>query len=70
MIIADDLNNRIRKVDVNTGVVTTIAGSGRSDFSGDGMLATIASLNSPQSVAIDINGNIFIMTLAIIVSVK
>lgn len=60
MIIADDLNNRIRKVDVNTGVVTTIAGSGRSDFSGDGMLATIASLNSPQSVAIDINGNIFI----------
>jgi sugar lactone lactonase YvrE len=60
MIIADDLNNRVRKVDVNTGIVTTIAGSGRSDFSGDGAIATAASLNSPQSVTIDTNGNIFI----------
>lgn len=60
LFIADDLNNRVRRVDVNTGVITTVAGTGRADFSGDGSLAVGASLNAPESVAIDSKGNLFI----------
>lgn len=60
LFIADDLNNRIRRVDANTAVITTVAGNGRADFSGDGALAVGASLNAPESVAIDSKGNLFI----------
>lgn len=55
--IADYNNNRIRKIDVSTGNISTVAGGSSG---GDGGLATAASLNQPKSVAIDSNGNIFI----------
>jgi sugar lactone lactonase YvrE len=57
--IADQYHHIIRKVDKN-GVITTIAGRRFGAFSGDGGLATEAVLNSPQGVAVDKNGNIFI----------
>lgn len=57
--IADFANNRIRKVDTN-GVITTIAGNGTAGFSGDGGSATIANLNGPYGVAVDLAGNIYI----------
>lgn len=58
--IADSHNNRIRKVDATTQVITTIAGDGVADISGDGFQAINARLNRPNSVALDANGNIYI----------
>ncbi len=60
MFIADWLNNRIRKVDAATGIITTIAGNGNPGFSGDGGPATAAALNSPYRVALDKAGNFYI----------
>jgi sugar lactone lactonase YvrE len=57
--IADHNNNRIRRVDTN-GVITTVAGTGREGYSGDGAPATKAALNWPEKVALDREGNLFI----------
>lgn len=57
--IADTDNHRIRKVATN-GVITTIAGNGTGSFSGDGGLATSATLNGPGHVALDGSGNLYI----------
>lgn len=46
-------NARIRKVDAMTGIISTIAGNGNPGFSGDGGLATLASINGAQSIAVD-----------------
>jgi sugar lactone lactonase YvrE len=59
LYVADAGNNVIRKIDSN-GIVTTIAGNGALGYSGDGLPATSAQLNSPTSVAVDKHGNIFI----------
>ena len=56
--IADSNNNRIRKVTVSTGIITTIAGTGSTTYSGDNGAATSATLNYPHGVAIDASGRI------------
>ena len=61
MYIADTLNNRIRMVTTLTGIITTVAGTGSSGFGGDGGPATLAALNSPSGVAVDLSGNIYIV---------
>lgn len=58
--IADTANSRIRKVAAGTRKITTVAGNGQKRFSGDDGLATSASLNFPQGVAVDGDGNIYI----------
>ncbi len=50
------MNHRIRKVTVSTGIITTIAGTGTSSYSGDGGLATSAALYRPRRVAFDVSG--------------
>jgi len=50
----------IRKVDATTGVVTTIAGDGYFSYGGDGGAATMAELNSPQGLALDKAGSLYI----------
>jgi autotransporter-associated beta strand protein len=60
MYIADTFNNRVRKVTTG-GIISTIAGTGLPGFSGDGGAATSARLNEPTSVAVDSNGNVFVM---------
>jgi hypothetical protein len=57
--ITDVANGTIRKVD-NSGIITTIAGTGTQGFNGDGIAATTAELASPESVFADDAGNIFI----------
>ncbi len=57
--IGDQGNNRIRKVDTS-GIITTVAGTNSTGFSGDGGLAVNAKLNTPTSVAVDSWGNLFI----------
>ncbi len=59
MYIPDYGNCRVCKVDLN-GIITTIAGNGTKAHSGDGGAATNASLDFPQSVALDAYGNLFI----------
>jgi hypothetical protein len=58
--IADAYNNCIRKVDVNTGIINTIAGNGSAGFNGDGGLAASASLFWPQGLVLDPAGNLYI----------
>ena len=60
LIIADRFNSRVRRVDARTGIITTVAGTGVSKFSGDGGPATQAQLDSPSDVALDRTGNLFI----------
>jgi trimeric autotransporter adhesin len=58
LYIADSLNNRVRKVTGTT--ISTLAGSGVLSYSGDGGAATSAQLNSPQAVAVDSSGNLYV----------
>jgi streptogramin lyase len=53
LYVVDRLNFRIRRVDAKTGVITTIAGNGQSDYSGDGSDAADASLREPNGIALD-----------------
>jgi hypothetical protein len=59
LFISDTDNQRIREVDTN-GVITTVAGNGSAGHSGDGGMATNASLCYPAGVALDIYGSLFI----------
>jgi uncharacterized protein (TIGR03437 family) len=59
LYIADDFNNRIRKVAVN-GTITTLAGTGAAGFGGDGGPATRALLFNPIRVSFDAAGNLYI----------
>lgn len=60
LYIADFGNNRIRKIDAMSGVLSTVAGSNTVGFAGDGGPAIDASLNGPASVAIDAADNLYI----------
>ncbi len=60
IFIADTLNNRVRKVDAQTEVITTIAGDGLGGFNGDGGVSTKAKINFALQVAIDSSNNLFI----------
>jgi DNA-binding beta-propeller fold protein YncE len=54
--VADTLNNRVRKIDAKTGVVTPVAGSGKKGFAGDGGPALKAEFGGVYSIAFDARG--------------
>lgn len=58
--IADSANHRIRRVLRSTGIINTVAGTGTAGFSGEDAPAATSAFNSPQGVAIDLNGNLLI----------
>ncbi len=58
--VADGLNHRVRRFDGASGVITTIAGTGASGFSGDGGQGQDARLWIPTDVAVDGAGNVYI----------
>jgi len=60
LYICDALAYRVRRVDAASGVITTVAGNGKADNTGDGGLATAATLNTPTGIAFDIHGNLLI----------
>ncbi|MBT5832551.1 MAG: hypothetical protein HOH77_20365, partial [Candidatus Latescibacteria bacterium] len=60
IFIADTENHRIRRVDITTGNITTVAGTGEAGFSGDGGPANQAQLSSPAAIAVDNDGTIYI----------
>jgi sugar lactone lactonase YvrE len=59
MYISDSNNNRVRRVDAVTGMITTFAGNGVSGYSGDGGAATSAEISNPAGLAMDGSGNLY-----------
>jgi NHL repeat-containing protein len=53
-------NNRIRRVDSKTGIITTVAGNGSFGSGGDNGPAFSAELRHPTALAFDAAGNLFI----------
>jgi myo-inositol-hexaphosphate 3-phosphohydrolase/sugar lactone lactonase YvrE len=60
LYISDANNDRVRRVDLSTAIITTVAGSGVAGASGDGGPATAARLNTPRNVAFGPNGDMYI----------
>ena len=62
ILIAEAKNHCVRRVDVHTGLIQTIAGTGSPGYSGDGGPATVATMNEPYSLAVDpTNNDIYIV---------
>jgi uncharacterized protein (TIGR03437 family) len=59
LYIADTFSHRVRKVNI-AGVIGTVAGTGQPGSAVDNVQATVSPLNSPQGIAVDGNGNLFI----------
>ncbi len=59
LYFADSSNDVIRKIDTN-GIITTVAGIGRSGYSGDGGVAKQARLKKPMGICLDGEGNLYI----------
>ena len=60
LYIADGNANRIRAVDLTTGIIKTVAGTGVAGFGGDGGAATAAKLYYPQRIDVDPLGRIYV----------
>ena len=60
LFITETGNNRIRKVDAATGMITTVAGTGGPGYSGDGGPAAGAAVGFPRAMAVDAAGNLYI----------
>ncbi len=60
LFFVDLSNDRIRKVNTS-GIISTFAGNGIAGFNGDGRLATLAELNYPRKVAVNMKGDVFIV---------
>jgi streptogramin lyase len=56
-------NHRVRRLDLTTGQLTTVAGCGRAGYSGDGGLATEAELNEPYEVRFAENGDMYFVEM-------
>jgi DNA-binding beta-propeller fold protein YncE len=59
LVFSDTYNHCIRRIDVSSGIISTICGTGQEGFSGDGDLATRAHLNQPYGIVADSLGQVF-----------
>ncbi|HEY3245582.1 MAG TPA: hypothetical protein VGM03_19740 [Phycisphaerae bacterium] len=60
LYLADTNNNKVRMINLTTGVITTIAGTGQRGYSGDGGPAATAMLSRPFGVAFDAAGDLYV----------
>ncbi|MYW00161.1 serine/threonine protein kinase, partial [Streptomyces sp. SID3343] len=58
--VVDATNQRVRRIDATTKVITTVAGNGTRLYAGDGGPAVAASLRDPAAVAVAPNGDLYI----------
>jgi hypothetical protein len=61
LYIAEAGNHCVRKVNLQTGILTTVAGSGKKGYSGDGGPATQATMNEPYAVVVDAQDNLYVV---------
>lgn len=61
IFVADLDNRRIRKVDLKSGIVTTVAGNGERGVPADGAEAAKAPLVDPRAVTVDKAGNVYVL---------
>jgi len=59
LYIGDTRNQRVRKVTLSSGLISTVAGNGTKSFAGDGGAATSAGLATPRGVAAAADGSIY-----------
>ncbi len=60
LYFADQSNNRVRAIDLISGIISTVAGTGSATYNGDGIHATEASLAGPSGLAIGRDGTVYI----------
>ena len=60
LFIVDTGNHRVRRIERESGIITTVAGTGGPGFSGDGGAASDARLHSPSGIAVGPSGSYFI----------
>ena len=61
LVVAEATNHCVRRIDKDTGLITTVAGNGTEGYSGDGGPAVQATMNQPYSLQIAANGDLFIV---------
>jgi len=62
LYFTDAGNQRVRRIDASTGILTTIAGNGSAGYAGDGGTATKAELAAPTGVGVDSQGQVYILS--------
>ena len=60
LYVCDNSNDRIRKIDMRTGIITTVLGNGQRASNGDGGPATEASTLMPDAICLDVHDNLFV----------
>ena len=60
MFFVERMNHVVRRVDAKSRLISTVAGTGKAGFGGDGGVATAAMLHEPHSLQLDSRGNLYI----------
>ena len=60
LYICDNSNDRIRKIDMKTGIITTVLGNGQRASGGDGELGTEAAILMPDALCFDADDNLYV----------
>jgi sugar lactone lactonase YvrE len=60
IFVAERIGHRVRRIDAHTGIISTVAGTGEEGYSGDGGPGSKAMLYSPEQLAVDSGGNLYI----------
>lgn len=60
LYVADQSNNRVRRIDLTSGLMTTVVGTGESGYNGDGSPGTETALAGPSGLAVDRDGSLYV----------